>query len=879
MPKLLPGRPSTGISAALLVMFAGAPAAMAQSDPFGDPADLKGGEIRNPLGSPDDALKDGVRVDENLLVDLHVNDEDLASVLQMLSIQSQRSIVTSNKVSATITANLYGVTFYEALDAILHVNGFGYIERGNFIFVYTLEEIIELEQQSRKRTWEVLTLTFLNAVDAAEFVTPLLSDGGQIKTNGKASDFTMPDNAPVGAEEFANASTLVVHDYIENIEAIKQLLVKIDSRPAQFLVEATVLQTALQEANAYGVDFSVIAGMEFTDFVGGGLGPLKLVDGLINGRGSQLTGGASTPIRVPADGEGVALQSTPGNVASGRSTVKIGVVDDDISAFLRLLDEVTDTTILSRPTILTLNRMPARVLVGRKVGYLQTTSTDTSTTQTVEFLDTGTQLNVRPFLVGDGLIRMELKPQVSEAVIREATDATGAAVTIPDEITNELTANVLVRDGQTIVLGGLFRESTSVARRQVPILGDVPWVGAAFRGNDDEIKRDEIIFMIKTTVMADNALITQGQRSEEYVADARTGSREGLLFFGREKRCQQYNIEAERYIEQGKLREALYCLDRSLALNAQQPDAIRMRERLLGEEAFWPDRSVMSDIISGEIDEKLKNVPPGGVAEQEATDKARIAEEKAARERAAREAKEAERAAKEAAKAADRRARADRAAAAKAAAAKPTPAEPQPTPIASAEPTPEPVEPSSVVEESPSVPQEPSDGTLPDGDGVASAGDGSGSLRANTFAEVEEDPLSFEHEEMMALEQESELTTLLTQEAMGDAGDATVEGDAGPAFDGSEGPTEEPETGEGADAVFDEAEVFGGDDVGGDQPDSEPAPAKEPGASGPATGAPVSAAPSRQGFFSFRGYWAFFRSFTGQASPVLTEVPDDGKND
>ena len=74
-----------------------------------------------------------VRVDDNMTVDLHVKDEDLANVLEMLSIQSQKNIIASKDVSARVTANLYGVTFYEALDAILNVNGYGFIEEGNYI--------------------------------------------------------------------------------------------------------------------------------------------------------------------------------------------------------------------------------------------------------------------------------------------------------------------------------------------------------------------------------------------------------------------------------------------------------------------------------------------------------------------------------------------------------------------------------------------------------------------------------------------------------------------------------------------------------------------------------------------------------------------------
>src|SRR5262249_23721859 len=183
-----------------------------------------------------------------------------------------------------------------------------------------------------------------------------------------------------------------------------------------------------------------------------------------------------------------------------------------ISILVRMLDEVTDRVIVSPPRILALNRQPSRVLVGRRVGYLNTTSTETSTTQTVEFLDTGTQLYVRPFVAKDKSIRMELKPQVSEAIIRDSKTASGSAVSIPDEVTPEVVTNVIVRDGQTVVLGGLFRESTTFTKQQVPFLGDIPIIGAAFRGHDDNTQRSEIIFMITPTIVNDVMVDEAAQR-------------------------------------------------------------------------------------------------------------------------------------------------------------------------------------------------------------------------------------------------------------------------------------------------------------------------------------------------------------------------------
>jgi len=576
-----------------IVTLAGLPVGMAHA---GDPSFLD-------VGAPN-ARAGQAAQNEEFFVELHVNDEDLAAVLQMLSIQSQRNIVMSQGISARVTANLYGVTFYEALDAILHVNGYGYIERGNFIYVYTLEELNQIQQASRLRQTAVVRLNFLNALDAAEFATPLLSDGGQIKTNGATTNFNIPDNAPIGADEFAHDATLVIFDYPENIDAIAALIAELDTRPAQVLVEATILQAQLNEANAFGIDFSIIADLNFGDFLNVG-GPLNPVDGLVGGRGQRLDAlGEQQDVGI---GRGTAGQSNIANI-DGPSTLKMGVVTNNVSVFVRMLDEVTDTTILSKPKILSLNRQPARVLVGRRVGYLSTTATDTSTTQTVEFLDTGTQLFFRPFITNEGLIRMELKPQVSEAIIRSVTDSGGAAVTIPDEITNELTANVMVRDGNTIVLGGLFRESIQATRRQVPILGDIPIIGAAFRGHSDETNRSEIIFMITPTIVSDNFLAQAGREAMEYVDHVRAGTRAGLLPFSRERQSQQLLLEARKLAAEGRTRRALHKVQRSLELFPNQPDAIKLRAQITGESKDWPTRSMLDDILDREADAVLGTI-------------------------------------------------------------------------------------------------------------------------------------------------------------------------------------------------------------------------------------------------------------------------------
>lgn len=598
----------TAILAAALTQLAGTTLTLAQpASPMKDLAaptipTMSGGPVAQPTPAPrrdSGESKAKVNVDDNNLVDLAVNDEDLGTVLEMLSIQSQKNIIASKNVNARVTANLYKVSFFEALDAILGVNGYGYVQNGNFVMVYTLEELKSIEASMRKRVSKVITLNYLNATDAAEFVKPLLSvagngtEAGTIKTNGKLASFPSPGDTPNGSDEFGGAATLVVFDYEENLAAIEELIKQLDTRPQQVLVEATILQTSLNEANALGVDFSILADASFSEFVGHG-GPLSIINGLISGRSAPSS---ATPL--PADGGASGIATSVGNT-SGPGGLKIGIVSNDVAVFLRVLDEVTDTTILSNPKVLALNRQASRVLVGRKVGYLSTTSTDTATTQTVQFLDTGTQLYFRPTVGNDGMIRMELKPQVSEAVIREQQDATGAAVTIPDEITNELTTNVMVRDGQTVVLGGLFRESTVSGRRQVPLLGDIPLIGYAFRGQDDTIQRNEIIFMITPHLVNDSTLAQQAERAIDHTGRVRAGAREGVLFFSRDRLTSMLNVKAEEAAEKGETGKALWYIRRSLAMNHQQTEAVGLREKLATKKMNWPDRSILERIVDGE---------------------------------------------------------------------------------------------------------------------------------------------------------------------------------------------------------------------------------------------------------------------------------------
>lgn len=547
--------------------------------------------------------KPRVQVSDERAVDVAVRDEDIRNVLQLLAVSTKRNIIASRGVQGKVSADLFGVTFSEAMDALLHVNGFGWRQRGNFIFVYTKEELDKIEQAENPRVAKVIRLSYLNTTDASELVKPMLSQGGEIKTTKPTENYSVPDNAPVGKDDFALGATLVVIDFPENIAAIEKLLAELDTKPAQVLVETTVMRTILNESNAFGIDFSIIGDLNFTDFATVG-GPFGAAAALARGTGAGTSAGFSPP-----NNQGFAVGSSLG-ASSGPSTLRVGVISKNVALVVKMLDQVTDTAVLANPKLLVLNRQPSRVQVLQRLPYLSSTINEGgSRTETVQFLDLGVNLYFRPFVSTTGEIRMELKPQISDGTLGTIRGS-GGEVTAPFESRQEITTNVIVRDGMTIVLGGLFRETITANRSQVPLIGDIPLVGNAFRGHDDSTQREEIIFLVTPSIVADKELISQAERSFEAINRVRAGTRQGLLGWSRDKLTSSLNMEAERLMQEGDSEGAMWKLTRSLRMNPRQPLAQQLRERLTNQREAWPSGVMMDELIHGEVTERLRDVHP-----------------------------------------------------------------------------------------------------------------------------------------------------------------------------------------------------------------------------------------------------------------------------
>ncbi len=518
-------------------------------------------------------------------VELHVADMPLADVLQLLSLESKRNIVASPGVTGTVTADLYGVSFEEALHAILTTNGAGFRTVGNFIYINTNDELAKLKKAAGdKPITRVFSLNYITAQNAETYILPLLDEtaGDGVSVSPAPEGGLASEAEKGGGQSYANSDFIVVTARIETLDRIKSLLEELDIRPRQVLIEATILRAELTDQNALGIDFSIVGGVD-----------LEMLGASSNGIQDIALG--QLPQNRFEKMNAIATTDFLGALPDGGLT--FGVIKDNVAMFLKALEQVTDTTVLANPKILSLNRQKGQVIVGRRDGFLTTTVTETQAIQTVEFLETGTQLVFRPFISNDGWVRVELHPEDSVGFVN--------AQGLPSEQTTEVTTNVMVRDNETILIGGLFREVTTDSRSQVPGLGNTPGIGQLFRSNNETTRREEVIILLTIHIVKDQDRYADASREAwEDVERVRIGLRRGMLSQGRNRLAQAHFQKAINARREGDPDHALWHLDLALRNNGRLLPAIKMKEEMLRRRTWEDDgtaaRSMIHDLIARE---------------------------------------------------------------------------------------------------------------------------------------------------------------------------------------------------------------------------------------------------------------------------------------
>ena len=537
-----------------------------------------------PADSGEEALPDvvtPVKLTDRGRIELHVADMALSKVLQLLSLEGRRNIIASPAVKGTVTADLYGVTFEEALEAILVANDAGHRKSGNFIFVYTQAELAKMEAASARKPYtQIFTLNYISAADAHAYITPLLGEDEKVASSPAAASGLSSSAENAGGYTSAGRDFLIVTARPKVMRDIEHVLNQLDVRPPQVLIEATILRAELTDDNALGIDFSIVGGVD-----------LEMLGATSNGI-TDITLGALPQDRFERFNS-VATTDVAGDIPDGGLT--LGIIKDHVAVFLRALEQVTDTTVVANPKVLTLNKQKGQVIVGRRDGYLTTTVTETQAIQEVEFLETGTRLIFRPFVGDDGFIRVELHPEDSVGFVN--------AQGLPSEQTTEVTTNVIVRDGETILLAGLFREVTTDARKQVPGLGSIPGIGQLFRSNSDSTAREEVIILLTIQIVKDAAAYTAASVEQlENVERIRVGIRQGLMWHGRMRIAQAQYRKALEHYRLGDTDKALWHTNLALYNNARMVPALYLKEKILGQRAWDEDgtggRSFIYHLIS-----------------------------------------------------------------------------------------------------------------------------------------------------------------------------------------------------------------------------------------------------------------------------------------
>jgi len=407
---------------------------------------------------------------------IHAPDEDIRKVLELLGAQGNLNILASKSVQGNVSATLNGVDVESALEAILKSTGYVARRDGQFIFVGTPEEFDKLEQSLDRLGTRIYRPNYVSAAELKTLVEPLLTPEAGVASVSTPSEVGIEsDDATAGGDTYAGGDVVLVRDYESVLAQIDRTVTEIDVRPMQVHIEAMILSVLLDDKNSLGVNFAAF------------------------GENSVIGWGT---IPDPAAAAGVL-----GSIKFDGNGLKFGFFDGDVATFINALETVGDTNVIATPRLMALNKQRAEIHIGEELGYVSTTVSETSTTQSVDFLSTGTVLRLRPFISSDGLIRMEVHPELSTGTV----DVEGG-FTLPNKETTQVTSNIMVRDGCTVVIGGLMRDESKVTSSQIPLLGSLPMIGPVFRSTSEELGRREIIVLITPRIVYEPDTCREGDK-------------------------------------------------------------------------------------------------------------------------------------------------------------------------------------------------------------------------------------------------------------------------------------------------------------------------------------------------------------------------------
>ncbi|ELZ1259240.1 type IV pilus secretin PilQ family protein [Vibrio fluvialis] len=423
---------------------------------------------------------------EGKLISINFQDIPVRNVLQLIADYNEFNLVVSDSVRGNLTLRLDGVPWQQVLDIILQVKGLDKRVDGNVILVAPKEELDLREKQQLEKARmaeelgdlqsDILIINFAKASDIAQMI------GGDGAVN------MLSERGSISIDERTNA--LLIRELPENIAVIRDIVASLDIPVKQVQIEARIVTVNEGNLDELGVrwGFSSTNGSTTTGgSIESNLGAIGLYDGGNN------SGGSGDGVAID-DFLNVNLAATSANASSiAFQVAKLGA-DTLLDLELSAMQRESKAEIISSPRLITTNKQPAYIEQGTEIPYLESSSSGATS---VAFKKAVLSLKVTPQITPDNRLVLDLsvtQDRPGEVV----KTGTGEAVAIN---TQRIGTQVLVNNGEAVVLGGIFQHSITNSVDKVPLLGDLPVLGALFRRSYEQMGKSELLIFVTPKVV------------------------------------------------------------------------------------------------------------------------------------------------------------------------------------------------------------------------------------------------------------------------------------------------------------------------------------------------------------------------------------------
>jgi len=436
---------------------------------------------------------------------LNFQDIETRAVLQLLAETSGRNIVVSDTVQGNVTLRLRNVPWDQALDIVMTTKGLDMRQNGNVIIVAPAEEIAaretaDLEAKQAISELEPLYSEFLqvNYAKASDLASLISGEGG---SGGNA---LLSDRGSIAVDDRTN--TLLVQDTAERLQDIRRLVTTLDVPIKQVLIESRIVVVNDDFSRDLGIRLGVSgygddpASGEFIAGTGTGVGANNMVstwtDNMLDG--DPLTDGQfEYPQLTDRYNVNVPIADAAGRFA-------LAILDGDFLIDLELtaLEAEGRGEIVSTPRVITANQKEAIIEQGVEIPYQQSASSGATT---IQFKKAVLSLTVTPQITPDNNIIMDLR--VHKDNVGDIVSTGGLGGTVPSIDTRSVETQVLVADGQTVVLGGIYETERRETIKKVPFLGDIPFLGAMFRSKQRVDNKAELLIFVTPRILEEGSNI------------------------------------------------------------------------------------------------------------------------------------------------------------------------------------------------------------------------------------------------------------------------------------------------------------------------------------------------------------------------------------